>query len=179
MWPPVKEDFSEGCAGSPLPGRGSTALPHVHVQMLLHHILWPCLHQWLRASHESQVWWWLWEEPELCETGQRYVHLLQYWAKRNTFTKQHKVQNIVPNVISATDNGAERSKRTCECTSSYRRFLGLRRRSHKTKCGKHSPWQIYLWRTWHQLQVLGVTYSNLQFLSISDHFLFPCLFLSN
>ena len=51
VWYSGKEDFSKGCTGSPLPGWRSTALPYMHVQMLLHHILWPCLHQWLWACH--------------------------------------------------------------------------------------------------------------------------------
>lgn len=43
--------------------------------MLLHHFLWPRLHQWLRTRHQPQVWRRLWKEPDVSSTGQRWVLL--------------------------------------------------------------------------------------------------------
>lgn len=40
--------------------------------MLLHHVVWPSLHQRLRARHQPQVWRWLWEKSNISAAGQRY-----------------------------------------------------------------------------------------------------------
>lgn len=55
--------------------------------MLLHHVVWPSLHQRLRARHQPQVWRWLWEKSNISAAGQRYsLSLTLKWLFFSVFS---------------------------------------------------------------------------------------------